>query len=199
MGFKEVQTLDADNTVALGGVNRKTNKKNPTSAEGYFLGSRKVESKKSKSGYAYIHFLQTPKGNLGVWGKTDLDRKLLTVTPGTMIRITQSGMVPTPNGDMYKYKVEQDSGNLIDVSGLTAANEGGGETTEGQDDEDSDNGGYNSFGSGSDEEEDFEQAELDEEEVEEAPRVVAKASNADAAARKAKVQALLSKSGKRVG
>src|SRR3954468_6708897 len=111
MGFREVQTLDAEVTIALGGRNKKTGKANPTSAEGYFLGSRQVDSKKSKNGKASIHFLQTAEGNLGVWGKTDLDRKLSAVTPGTMVRITQSGMVATPNGDMYKYKVEIDESN----------------------------------------------------------------------------------------
>lgn len=116
MGFKELQALDAEHVTALGGKDKKTNKANPKTAEGYYLGSRKVESKKSKSGYAYIHYLQTDKGNLGIWGKTDLDRKILSVDPGTMIRVTQSGMQPTPNGDMYKFKVEVDLENTIEVN-----------------------------------------------------------------------------------
>lgn len=116
MAFKEVQSLDAEITTALGGKNKKTGKANPTKAEGYYLGSRKVESKKAKSGFAYIHFLQTPNGNLGIWGKTDLDRKLTAVTPGSMVRVTQSGMASTPNGDMYKFKVEIDSDNTIEVT-----------------------------------------------------------------------------------
>lgn len=120
MGFKEVNSLDADVTVAIGGRNKKTNKENPTSAEGYYLGSKKVASAKSKTGFAYIHILQTPKGNLGVWGKADMDRKVTTVMPGTMIRITHTGMQPTPNGDMYKFKIEQDDSNTIDVGGLAA-------------------------------------------------------------------------------
>lgn len=117
MGFQEVQTLDADNTIAIGGVNRKTGKKNPTKAEGYFLGTRLVESKKSKSGKAAIHFLQTPEGNLGVWGKTDMDRKLTQVKPGTMIEISFDKMTPTPNGSMYKYRVRFDKNNTIEVAG----------------------------------------------------------------------------------
>lgn len=113
--FKEVATLDADKVTALGGKDKKSGKVNPKNAEGYYLGSRKVENKKSKSGYVYIHYLQTDKGNLGIWGKTDLDRKITSVTPGTMVRITQTGMQPTPNGDMYKFKVEVDVENTIDV------------------------------------------------------------------------------------
>ncbi len=113
MAFKEVSSLDAENTIALGGKNKKTGKSNPTSAEGYYLGSRKVSN---KNGESSIHFLQTPKGNLGVWGKTDMDRKLSSVTPGDMIRISFTGMTPTPRGDMYKFKVEVDSDNTIEVS-----------------------------------------------------------------------------------
>lgn len=118
MSFTEVQSLDADNATAIGGLNKKTGKPNPKSAEGYYLGSRKVESRKAKSGFAYLHILQTPKGNLGVWGKTDMDRKLITVVPGTMVRITHTGMQATPNGEMYKFKVEVDSTNTVEVGNL---------------------------------------------------------------------------------
>lgn len=138
MGFTEVQSLDADNTTAIGGVNKKTGKKNPLTAEGYYLGSRKVESRKAKSGYAYLHILQTPKGNLGVWGKTDMDRKLTTVAPGTMVRITHTGMQATPNGDMYKFKVEVDSSNSIEVGNL-GNDSFGGVTEDGNEDSYGDN------------------------------------------------------------
>lgn len=117
MAFKEVQNLDAENTISLGGFNKKTRKENPTTAEGYFLGSKTVASPKSKTGQAFLHILKTPSGNLGVWGKTDLDRKLATVTPGNLVRITQNGMVPLPGGnEMYKFKVEVDTANCIEVS-----------------------------------------------------------------------------------
>src|ERR1035437_1599758 len=109
MAFKEIASLDADNTTALGGINKKTGKPNPKTAEGYYLGTRTVESKMSNSGEAKIHFLQTSKGNLGIWGKTDLDRKIATVTLGAMIRITQTGKQAVPGKqDMYKFKVEID-------------------------------------------------------------------------------------------
>lgn len=125
MSFTEVASLDADVTVAIGGRNKKTGKPNPTKAEGYYLGSREVDSKKSKSGKAYIHFLQTPEGNLGIWGKTDLDRKITTVPTGTMVRVSFDKMVPTPNGDMYKFRVEQDSSNTIEVADFSDATTGG--------------------------------------------------------------------------
>lgn len=120
MAFTEVQDLDSDKTTALGGFNKTTGKANPTKAEGYFIGSKDVASKKARSGFAKLHILQTEDGKLGIWGKTDLDRKMQGVTPGTMVRITQNGKQATPNGDMYKYKVEVDASNTIEVNVGTA-------------------------------------------------------------------------------
>lgn len=181
MAFKEVSSLDADVTVAIGGVNRKTGKKNPTSVEGYYLGSRKVESKKAKDGFAQIHFLQTAKGNIGVWGKTDLDRKIVGVTVGAMIRISHTGMQATPNGEMYKFKVEVDTDNSIEILSAGEQNFDFEESSE----ETPDDG----FG--------FEQTEDYGQEPEgygqvEAPRV----SSAVQQDRKARVEALLNKNKK---
>lgn len=121
MAFKEVQDLDCEVTTALGGVNKKTGKPNPKQAVGYFLGTKQTASKKARSGFAALHVLQTENGNVGIWGKTDLDRKMQNVTPGAMVRITQSGKVNTTNGDMYKYKVEVDLENSIEVEAPTAS------------------------------------------------------------------------------
>lgn len=125
MAFKELVSLDTDVTTALGGTDRKTGKKNPTSAEGFYLGSKKVEGKKGESS---LHVFQTPKGNLGIWGKTDMDQKLKTVTPGTMTRVTFEKMVPTKNGDMYKYRVEVDAEHTIDVGSISDTLEASEET-----------------------------------------------------------------------
>lgn len=113
MAFKEVSSLEADVTIALGKKDKNTGKPYPKEAEGYYLGSRKVENKRGESS---LHFLQTAKGNLGVWGTTDLDRKLSQVTPGSMIRVTSTGTRPTPKGEMYTYKVEIDADNTIEVA-----------------------------------------------------------------------------------
>lgn len=179
MAFKTVQALDADNVIALGGENRKTGKKNPTQVEGYYLGSRTVESRKSKEGKAKIHFLQTSKGNLGVWGKTDLDRKLSSVEVGSMVRATFSGMKPTPNGDMYCYKIEHDPDNVIEVSLATA--EGSDESEE-------------NLHTGSDFET-VDEETSDEDTTEEDTQSLQLQQQA-ALARKAKVQALLTKNKK---
>jgi len=117
MAFKTITDLSADTTISLGGTNRKTGKKNPTSVEGYYLGSRQVKDKKKKDGLSNIYFFQTSSGNIGVWGKTDLDRKMSSVTTGTMTRASFDKMVPTPNGEMYKFKVEVDDSNTIVVAG----------------------------------------------------------------------------------
>jgi hypothetical protein len=131
MGFKEVSSLDADTVIALGGQDKKTKKANAKQIEGYYLGSRTVADKKKKDGKSYIHVFQTAEGNTGVWGKTDLDRKLLAVTPGTMTRATHTGFRETPNGDMYTYKVEVDSENTIDVSDLVKQAQSTDTSTEG--------------------------------------------------------------------
>lgn len=122
MAFKPVIDLDCENTTALGGVNRKTGKANPKQVEGYYVGRKEVDSPKAKSGKCFLYILQTEKGNLGIWGKTDLDRKMNSATIGASTRITQSGMSPTKNGDMYKFTVEVDLDNTIEVSAVPADN-----------------------------------------------------------------------------
>ncbi len=169
MGFQQVTDLDAETTVAIGGLNKKTGKKNPTSVEGYYLGKRQVESKKAKSGFAFIYYFQTSKGNIGVWGKTDLDRKMSTVTPGVMVRASFDKMVPTPNGDMYKFKVEFDPDNTIEVS--AQADDSSTENEEAANEE--------------------ETQEESEEETEEVDEDALQAAALLAAERKAKVAALL--------
>lgn len=120
MAFKEVASLDAEVTISIGKINKETGKPYPKQAEGYYLGSRTVQNKRGES---KIHFLQTPKGNLGVWGTTDLNRKLDSAPVGSMVRVTSTGTKPTPNGDMYTYKVEVDSDNTIEVSAPQEAQE----------------------------------------------------------------------------
>jgi len=119
MAFKQVADLDCDNTTAIGGVDKKTGKKNPTTIEGYFIGTRSVASKKSLDGFCSLHVLQTQKGNVGVWGKRNLDQKIKAVTAGQMIRISFVGMVETKFNPMYKYSVEIDSDNTIEVNAET--------------------------------------------------------------------------------
>jgi len=118
MAFKEIQSLDSETTISLGGFNKKTRQDNPTQVEGYYIGSKTVPSQKSKTGKAYLHYFQTADGNIAVWGKTDLDRKMSALADklGVMVRVTQKGTKPTKGGnDMYMFRVEVDADNRIEV------------------------------------------------------------------------------------
>lgn len=123
MAFETIIDLDTDETVALGGVNKKTGKPNPSKIEGYYIGSKTVASPKSKDGTCKLHVFQTATGNVGVWGKTDLDRKMLTVSPGLATRVEFTGMQETKNNPMYKYKVQVDKFNRIEVPGTGDSSE----------------------------------------------------------------------------
>lgn len=130
MAYQNVISLDAEVTVALGKSEKKSGKPFPKEAEGYYLGKRRVESARGESNLHVLQFftedqdlrqeyeqLKVTAGiSLGVWGTTDLDRKLLQVAPGTMIKITSTGTTPTKNGPMYTYRVQQDKDNTIEVS-----------------------------------------------------------------------------------
>lgn len=176
MAYKTVQTLDADVTITIGGVDKKTGKKNRTSAEGFYLGKRVVAG--SKYGDSNLYVFQTAEGNLGVWGKTDLDRKMGSAKLGQMTLIEYKGMKPSKNGDMHTYQVAQDADSSIDVSDIAS------EPTE--ESEDFPSEGY----VGNDEDESDEDPDLDD--AYEAP-VAAAVQQESAAARKARVQAMLKK------
>jgi len=185
MAFKEVQSLDADTTISLGGFNKKTRQDNPTQITGYFLGTRKVASPKAKSGFSYLHIFQTEEGNVGVWGKTDLDRKMTALTSnlGALVRVTQKGSKPTKNGnDMYMFRVEVDNDDRIEVTAPTEASSVEEETYEEE-----------TYA----EEEYFDEenpnAEFDAIQAPKRPVVPARAVAAPDAARQAKVKQLLSK------
>lgn len=119
MSYKDVSSLDAEVTIALGKKD-KQGKPYPKQAEGYYLGSRSVQNKRGES---KLHFLQTQNGNLGIWGTTDLNRKLGQVGAGDKVRITSTGTKPTPNGDMYTYRVEVDDTDKIQVAAETASDD----------------------------------------------------------------------------
>lgn len=114
MSFKPIADLDCETTIQIGGKDKKTNKPNPKSLEGYYIGSKPITT---KFGPGKIHIFQTENGNVGVWGKTDMDNKLATVNPGRMVRLAFTGTVPSKKGNpMWKYKVEVDEDNQIEVA-----------------------------------------------------------------------------------
>lgn len=198
MSFQELPDLSCDKAIQIGGIDKKTKKANPKQIEGFFIGSRDVESKKSKTGFTKLHVFKTATGTVGVWGKTNLDTQLQSVKLGVMTRVTFVGMVATKNNPMYKYKVQIDNDNVLDGVDLEALQSAGAESSG----EDSSGSNYDS-GEEEVSAEDFGQEEpeetsLDEEDapMDEAPPV--KAANkttsgkpAAAGANKTTTEALL--------
>lgn len=119
MAYETLPDLSAGVTISLGGVDKKTGKKNPTEVEGYYLGSRQTETKK---GPATLHFFQGSKGNVGVWGKTDMNKQLANARVGAMTKVSYTGMVATSKGEMYKYQAQQDRSRTIEVGDLSSGN-----------------------------------------------------------------------------
>lgn len=196
MAFTELPDLDCEKTTALGGKDKKSGKPNPTSIEGYFIGSKQVASKKSKTGFAFLHVFQTEKGNIGVWGKTNLDRQMKRVTPGFMTRVRFVGMVETDNNPMYKYKVGVDPDNTIDVGSVQQDAEGQEASTEDVGADYAEEAADSAY----DVEEESDLSEEDDQALDTAPPARAtppkRPATTPSAERQAKVQALLNGRGK---
>lgn len=117
MAYETIADFDCNKTIALGGIrdDKKTGKryKNPTKIEGYFVGSKTgIENKLNPDKPTSLHIFQTAEGNVGVWGKTDLDQKMKRAKPGLMTLVEFTGLVPTNKKPMYKYSVKQDPQNV---------------------------------------------------------------------------------------
>ena len=126
MAYQTKASLDTEVTYVLGGTNEKTGKPNPTSVEGYFLGNKTTPDK--GYGPGTLHIFQTETGNVGVWGKTSSKNLLTPEHIGQMCLLEFTGMsTPAKKGRQpaYKYKLQFDKGNTIDVSELdvNASNE----------------------------------------------------------------------------
>lgn len=116
MAFRTKFDGQTDKTIALGGD--RDGKKNPTSIEGYFLGSKTTQS---DYGPGLLHMIQTEDGVVGVWGKTRLNNLLTKELTGQMVKIDFTGMIaPVKKGrrPAYGYKVQHDPDNTTDVSGI---------------------------------------------------------------------------------
>lgn len=136
-GFEEVSSLDCEVAITLGGTDKKTGKANATELEGYYLGAKQVPSAYAKSGTSPLHIFLTPNGNVGVWGKSRLNKKLATVTPGQYAAVEFTGM-KTLKGfpPLYDYKVGVRKGDVIDVASVQAEASDVGQDDEGLEDAD---------------------------------------------------------------
>lgn len=128
MAYKTKFDGQTDKTVTLGLEG------NPTSLEGYFLGSKDIVS---EFGPGKLHIFQTQEGNIGVWGKTRLNGMLTKDLVGQMVLVEFTGMVaPKKKGrrPSYGFKVQHDPDNTIevtmDLSGSTAETYGDEEADE---------------------------------------------------------------------
>lgn len=183
MAFKQKMDLDdVTTTVTIGGTNKKSGKANPKSVTGYFLGTKNTgPNKYNKTKDNLLHVLQTATGVTGVWGKSNMDKKLRDVVPGTMIRVTYTGEKDVGKGNpMQCFSVEVDEEDTIEVQGFP---------------------NNESTNDGSNEADDFEETSLDSEEealdeVAPARTFTKPTANSVDAARQAKVAALLAGKGK---
>lgn len=114
MAYQKQLDLNTDKTIQLGGEG------NPTQIEGYYLGYKTINS---DYGPGKLHVFNTKEGNVGVWGKTNLDRILTDQHTGQMCLVKFTGMsVPAKKGrrPAYKYELFFDKDNTVDVGGIVA-------------------------------------------------------------------------------
>lgn len=177
MGYQKKSNLSTETTVQLGGVNKKTNKPNPISIEGYYLGAKNING---TYGPGKLHIFQTLSGNVGLYGKTNSDRLLSSEHVGQMCKLVFTGMGKAQKGrnPSYNYELFFDVDNTVAVSSEAVQSFGDSEESP----EESDAEGY-----------------LQEEEAEEAvdevtparPVMPRRAATTPSPEARAKVQALL--------
>ena len=116
MSFVKKKTLDTDTRISLGG--EKDGKRNPTSVEGYYLGSTTFQS---DYGEGTLHVLSTAEGNVGIYARGNMNRILTGDHRGQMVRLSFVGMrAPFKKGrkPSYQYELEYDAENTIDAAGF---------------------------------------------------------------------------------
>lgn len=116
MAYEKKADLNADKAYALGGKDAK-GKPNPTKVEGYYLGYKMIET---TFGPARLHIFQTESGNVGIYGKSNLNRQLTDDLRGQMVLAEFTGMGTAQRGKKppYNYAVYHDKENSIDVAGI---------------------------------------------------------------------------------
>jgi len=117
MAYETIADFDCTKTISVGGtrLDKKTGKryKNPTQIEGFYVGTKSgIDNKLNPEKPMSIHIFQTAEGNVGVWGKTDLDQKMRRAKVGYMTLVAFDKMVPTNRLPMFKYTVQQDPQNV---------------------------------------------------------------------------------------
>lgn len=114
MAYEELGNITI---VQLGGINKTTNKKNPTELEGYYLGAEPRPNKFNPAKPQNLYRFQTAQGEVGVFGKAGIDKVMKGAKIGTMTKLVNTGeLLDTGKGlPMKVYKAFQDKHNFIDV------------------------------------------------------------------------------------
>lgn len=103
--------------VTLGGVDKKTGKKNPLFVEGFFVRVEQKPDKFHKDRPQNFYVFKTSRGEVGVYGKAGINRAMNRCQLGVMTKLTNTEeTVDTGKGNpMIVFKVAQDYTKKIDV------------------------------------------------------------------------------------
>lgn len=105
-------------TVVLGGKNKETGKKNPTSLEGYFLRVEHRPNKFNPKVPQNYYVFQTSTGDKGLFGKAGVDREMKKAILGAMTKVvnTEKTLDTGKGNPMIVFEVYQDKSNSIEVA-----------------------------------------------------------------------------------
>jgi len=133
MAFNDYSSPKPDSWVTVGGVTRE-GVKNPSSLEGYYMGTISEPSSFDKNKLKHTHLIQTAKGIAGVNGSSNLNFKMKDsennllkrgISPiGVKLRIEFVGTKPSSKGNPTKlYKVTFDVSDINEAiaSGVVTA------------------------------------------------------------------------------
>lgn len=115
MAFKK---LDDVKQVVLGGTNKETGAKNPTSLEGYYIRKEEKPNKFNLAKPQAFYVFETQTGLVGLFGKAGIDREMKKANLGLMTKVIDTGTtLDTGKGNpMRVFEVFQDSENSIGTS-----------------------------------------------------------------------------------
>lgn len=119
MGYEKLSDVKP---VALGGVDKKSGKRNPTELEGYYIRREEKPNKFNPGKPQSFYVFETKEGQVGLFGKAGIDREMKKASIGVMTKVIDTGkLLDTGKGNpMRVFEVFQDSANRIEVSEETA-------------------------------------------------------------------------------
>lgn len=132
--------LTTNVTITLGGAVEETGKPNPTSAVGYYLGTKsfeKLDTRSNEMKTKTLNFLLTGDGIIGVWGgKSVIDSGFSKADIGVKLEIEYLGLTKSKKPGGYKYHnfrfdaVPEDTLSFEELAKYTSGLGIGGDTSE---------------------------------------------------------------------